>query len=56
MKRWASIILEVIPIIEFLVLQSNNIVFYEGDEQKRIISLCDLAKKEAASLMAHYGA
>jgi len=56
MRRWASIILEVIPIIEFLVLQSNNIIFYEGDEQKRVMSLCDLAKKEAASLVTHYGA
>jgi hypothetical protein len=56
MKSWASIILEVIPIIEFLVLQSNNIIFYEDDEKKRIINLCGLAKKEADSLITHYSA
>jgi hypothetical protein len=56
MRGWAKIILDVIPIIEFLVLQSNNIQFYEGDEQKRITSLCDLAKKEASSLITHYDA
>ena len=55
MKRWASVILEVIPIIKFLVLESNNIIFYEGDEQKQIISLCNLAKKEVTSLITHYG-
>lgn len=53
-KSWASIILEVIPMIEFLVLESNNIVFYEGDEQKQIINLCNLAKKEVTSLIAYY--
>jgi hypothetical protein len=56
MKRWASIILEVIPVIEFLVLQSNNINFSDSDEQTKVISLCDLAKKEASSLITHYGA
>ena len=56
MKRWASIVLEVIPIIEFLVLESNNITFYDDDEQNRVTSLCDLAKKEAASLLTYYSA
>ena len=55
-KRWASIILEVVPIIEFLVLQSNNITFYEDEERKRIISLCNLVKNEAVSLITHYSA
>ena len=56
MRRWASIILEIIPIIEFLVLESNNIRFFEDNEQKRVTGLCDLAQKEAASLITHYGA
>jgi hypothetical protein len=56
MRKWAEIILDVIPIIEFLAFRSNNVEFHEPGARERVDGLCGLAKSEASALLNYYGA
>ena len=55
-RVWAGITLDVVPIIEFLVLESNNVTFFESGQRERVQGLCNLVKAEASALSEHYGA
>lgn len=56
MRVWANIVLDVVPIIEFLAFQSNNVFFRETSAGEQVKGLCALAKSEAAALVTYYGA
>ena len=56
MRVWARIILDVIPIIEFLAFDSGNVSFHEQATADRIAGLCTIARNEASALLSHYGA
>jgi hypothetical protein len=55
-RVWTRITLDVVPIIEFLVLESNNVTFFESGQRDRVQGLCNLVKAEASALSQHYGA
>jgi hypothetical protein len=56
MRQWAQIALDVIPIVEFLAFESNNVSFHEGATADHVRGLCAIGKNEALALLSHYGA
>ena len=56
MKTWASVVLDVIPIIEFLAFESNNVSFHKEGNREQVAGLCGMAKNEVSALLKHYGA
>jgi len=55
MRFWARIVVDVVPIIEFLAFESNNIFFQREDTRERVAGLCKISKDEASALIMHYG-
>ena len=55
-RVWTKITLDVVPIIEFLALESNNVMFYESGQREKVKALCSLIGAEASALSEHYGA
>jgi hypothetical protein len=56
LPAWAQIVLDVVPIIEFLTFQSNSIMFYEEQARDRVNGLCTITKKEASALLEYQDA
>ena len=56
MRAWTRIVLDVVPIIEFLAFSSRNVTFHQPQSEDRVRGLCALAKSEASALLVYYGA
>jgi hypothetical protein len=56
MRVWARLVLDVVPIIEFLAFESNNIRFDEDAIRQKVKGLCEIAKGQASAILMHYGA
>jgi hypothetical protein len=56
MRIWAKVVIDGIPIIEFLVFESKNVSFYKDETRERVAGLCMIAKSEASALLKYYGA
>jgi len=56
MKARAKVVLDVIPIIEFLAFESNNVSLYKEGSREQVAGLCIMAKNEVSALLKHYGA
>jgi hypothetical protein len=55
-RIWAKLVLDIIPIIEFLAFESNNIRFDEDTTRQKVKGLCEIAKGQASAILVHYGA
>lgn len=55
-RVWANLVLETVPIVEFLVFESNSVFFHDSVSSDKVRGLCGLAKSQAAALLNHYGA
>jgi len=53
-RVWVELILDVIPIIEFLVFESNNVSFYEEEKQEQVRAMCKLALSQAQALQEYF--
>ena len=56
LRVWARIILDAVPIIEFLAFESQNVSFHREGTRERVAGLCILATDEASALLKYYGA
>jgi hypothetical protein len=56
LRAWTKIVIEVVPIIEFLAFESRNITFQREEHRERVVGLCLMAKNEASALLKYYGA
>jgi hypothetical protein len=56
MRIWAAMVLDIVPIVEFLAFESNNITLIEGTTFDRVRGLTAIARNEASALLSHYGA
>lgn len=56
MKTWTMVVLDVMPIIEFLAFESNNVSFHKEGSREQVADLCVMAKNEVSALLKHYGA
>ena len=54
MMTWTNVVLDVVPIIEFLAFESNNVSFYKEERREKVACLCVMAKNEASMLLKHY--
>jgi hypothetical protein len=48
--------LKVVPIIEFLAFESNNVLFHKEGTYERVAGLCLISKNEASAVLNYYGA
>lgn len=53
-RKFCEIIINVVPIIEFLVFKSNNIFLRETISKDHISSLCNLLKSQAQIILERY--
>ncbi len=56
MRAKAKVVLDVLPIIEFLAFESNNIFFPKEGRHEQVAGLCVMAKDETSALLKHYSA
>ena len=56
MRVWAKLVLEIVPIIEFLAFESNNITFHEDTIREKVKGLCEITKSQASAILVHYSA
>jgi hypothetical protein len=55
-RVWAKLVLDIVPIIEFLAFKSNNIRFDEDTTHQKVKGLCEIVKGQASAILVHYGA
>ena len=56
MRVWARLVLDIVPIIEFLAFESNNITFHEDTIRQKVKGLCEIARSQASAILVHYSA
>ncbi len=56
MRVWAKLVLDIVPIVEFLTFESNNIRFDEDTTHQKVKGLCEIAKSQASTVLVYYGA
>jgi hypothetical protein len=56
MRDWAQLVLDIVPIIQFLVFKSNNVTLHRQNASAHISGLCKVALSEASGLLDFYGA
>ena len=53
-RIWARLVIDIVPIIEFLVFESNNVSFNEPSNRQKVKDLCNLINSQAAAILETY--